>query len=552
MNLQKTHPAKSGARILLVATLLLLAYASISGGGLVAAQENATGDSSNNQSLSPAIDIKNETTDRSHVVLSSVSLPENGYIVAYGENFSLRAPSNDSVIGRTQYVRNGQFSDVVVDFNEPVANNTTVSVLLHNETNNNQNFDFDSWNSPDRPYLNESGYPVIGQVRIVNNSTAIETQSVTASRLSEQRNLPTEASGRIVITDNGSGGSYKFSTTKNITPEKTVSNTSVDNSTATGSVNGSNSTFTYSGAISSFNTSGEVTVRLNGKEVDPSVLGANYITLTKNGSQVKSGPVQYGFTASKAIVPDGNTEGSDTVVGRQINGSISDSDPTDTIYYTSEMTRSRLVGDAKVIINDQITAESTGNSGSSSSSASSGTETPNLGQISGENEKEDTSKSAGTQQGSGNGGPDFRVSNITLSSNKVEVEQDFNVTVTITNTGSSQVSANLGLASEGEVVDTASAGLFAGATRQITFDHTYDATGQYMLKIALLNEQGDVQAMSTVDQTVTVVPEGELATPTQAADNKTTNTSGPGFNMPVGLIGVVVTMLTIGYWRQKR
>ena len=549
MNQQNAHQAKRGARILLVAAVLLLAYASISGGGLVAAQENAT-EETGNQSLSPAIDIKNTTTDRSHVVLSSVSLPENGYIVAYGENFSLRAPSNDSVIGRTQYVRNGQFSDVVVNFDEPVANNTTVSVLLHNETNGNQNFDFNSWNSPDRPYLNESGYPVVGQVRIVNNSTAIETQSISASRLVEQRNLPTGDSGRIVITDNGSGGSYKFSTTESVTAEETTSNTTVNNNTATGSVNESNSTFTYSGAISSFNTSGGVSVRLNGKEVDPAVLGANYITLTKNGSQVQSGPVQYGFTASKAIIPDGNTEGSDTVVGRQINGSISDSDPTDTIYYTDKMTRSRLAGDAKVVINGQITAESTGNGSGASSSANSATATPDLGQISGGNGGEDSSQGVGTQQAGGE--PDFRVSNITLSSNKVEVEQDFNVTVTITNTGSSQVNANLGLASEGEVVDTASAGLFAGGSRQITFEHTYDATGQYVLKISLLNSQGDVQAMSTVDQTVTVVPEGELATPTQAASNETTSNSGPGFNMSVGLIGIVVTMLTIGYWRRKK
>ena len=549
MSHKKWHRAKTSIRILIVAAVLLLVYASIGGGGFAAAQENTTAQNNSSQSLSPAIDIKNSTTDRNHVVLSSVTLPENGYIVAYGENFSLRAPSNDSVIGRTQYVRHGKFSDVVVNFDEPVANNTTVTVLLHNETTGNKDFDFSSWNSPDRPYLNETGYPIVGQVQIINNSTAIESRSVSASRLSEQRNLPAGDSGRIVITDNGSPGSYRFSTIKNITPEATASNTTVNNSSAMGSVNDSNSTFTYSGAISSFNTSGGVNVRLNGQEVDPSVLGANRITLTKNGSQVQSGTVKYSFAASKAIIPGASTESNDTVAGRQINGMIGDNDRTDTIYYTDEMTQSRLVGDAKVIINGQITSESTGSGSNSSSAASSATATPDLGQLSG-GEGEKSSQNAETQQTGG--GPDFRVSNITLSSNKVEAEQDFNVTVTITNTGSSQVSANLGLASEGEVVDTASAGLFAGGSRQITFEHTYDATGQYVLKIALLNSQGDVQAMSTVDQTVTVVPEDELATPTQAAGNETTNTSGPGFNMPVGLIGVVTAMLAIGYWRREK
>ena len=554
MNEKTVHQAKVGSRILIVTAVLLLAFASLGGGGFAAAQENAT-DKNSSQSLSPAIDIKNNTTDRSHVVLDSVTLPENGYIVAYGENFSLRAPSNDSVIGRTQYVRSGQFSDVVVDFDEPVANNTTVTVLLHNETNGNQNFDFNSWNSPDRPYLNESGYPVLGQVRIINNSTAVETSSVSASKLAEQRNLPGNASGRIVITDNGSGGSYRFSTTGNVTAEDTVSNTSVSDTAAKGSVNGSNSSFTYSGAISTFNTSGNVSVRLNGKEVDPTVLGANYITLTKNGSQVQPGTVNYGFTASKAIVPDGNAEGNDTVTGRQITGSIGDNDSTDTIYYKDDMTQSRLVGDAKVIINGQVTSESTDSGSSSSTSSSSasnsGTGTADLGQLSGNGNGGSggsSGQSPGTQQ-SGDG-PDFRVSNITLSSNRIEVGQDFNVTVTITNTGSSQVNANLGLASEGEVVDTASAGLFAGGSRQITFDHTYDATGQYVLKIALLNSEQEVQAMSTVDQTVTVVPEGDLATPTVTA-NETTNTSGPGFTFPIGLGAVILATLGIGVWRQR-
>lgn len=550
MNQTLERQLKVGGRILIIAALLVLAFASLGGGGSVAAQEN-----NSSESLSPAIDIKTNTTDRTHVSLDSVTLPENGYIVAYGENFSIRAPSNDSVIGRTQYVRNGEFSDVVVQFDEPVANNTTVSVLLHNETNGNQKFNFNSWNSPDRPYLNETGYPVIGQVRIINNSTAVNAESVASSKLSEQRNIPSGADGRVVITSDDSSGSFNFSATENITVERNASNTTVNNNTALGSVNDSNSSFVYSGEISSFNTSGNVTVRLNGKEVEPSVLGANRITLTKNGSQVQSGAVNYSFAASRAIIPGGNTEGNDTVAGRQVSGSINDNDPTDTIYYADEMSQSRLVGDAKVIINGQVTSQSTDSGSSSSSSSSAGSSeagTADLGQLSGNNgggdggSQSDQQATSGAQSG---GGPDFRVSNITLSSNRVEVAQDFNVTVTITNTGSSQVNANLGLASEGEVVDTASAGLFAGGSRQVTFEHTYDATGQYVLKIALLNSEQEVQAMSTVDQTVTVVPEGDLATPTSAG-NETTNTSGPGFTGPIGLVAILLGTLGVGIIRR--
>jgi hypothetical protein len=527
------------SRGLIVAIALMLVYVSMTGGGFVSAQDttNETQDNSS-QSLEPSVEIESNATDRESIVLESVTLPENGYIAAYGENFSLQAPSNDSLIGRTQYVRSGEFSDVVVRFNETIPENTTVTVMVHNETNGNENFSFTNQSSPDGPYLTESGFPIVDRVLIQNNSTAIEPESFSPSRVSSGQSLPPGASGRLVITANGSKAAYRLSATENVTPQTTASNTTVNGTTVTGSVNGSNSTFVYSGAISNFETSGDITVRLNGRTVVPSVLGANRITLTKNGSEVQSGSVEYGFTAAEAVLPGGTNEGNETASNRQINGTIGGEDQTDTIYYAGQMTDSRLVGDAKVVINGRVTSESTGGS----SSAGQATETPNLGQLPGQDGSTETTP---TQQSNG---PDFRVSNITLSSQRVAASEPFNVNVTITNTGSSQVTANLGLASEGQVVDSASAGLFAGGSRQITFEHTYEATGNYVLKIALLNEDGEPLAMSTVDQTVTVVPEGELTTAASNSSN-TTSSGGPGFGMLAGILGLLTTTLVIRYWR---
>lgn len=547
---------------LVVAMVCIVIYASMAGGGLVAAQDAANGTQNgtnqtgngtetqatqNNSSSEPveaAVKIDNNRTDLRSVVLESVTLPENGYIAAYGENFSLESPTNDTLVGRTQYVRAGEFSDVVVQFNETLTENTTVTVMLHDETNGNETFDFVNQSGPDGPYLDRNGSPIVDRALTQDNSTATEPGASSSNSPSGPRDLPSEASGQLVITANDSEATYSFSTTRNITPQATASNTTINGSIVTGSVNESNSTFIYSGKISGFEASENAVVQLNGRTVDPGVLDANRITLTKNGSEVQPGPVEYGFTATQAIVPGGTNEANETVSNRRINGTIGGDDQTDTIYYAGQMTDSLLIGDAKVIINGQVTSESTGGN----SSESRATATPNPGQLSEENNGTEGTQA---QQAEGQGGgPDFRVSNITLSSQRVEATDPISVTVTITNTGSSEVTAYLGLASEGRVVDDTSVGLFAGGSRKITFEHRYESSGNYILKIALLSEKGEVLAMSAIDQTVTVVPEGQLTTAASNSSN-TTNSGGPGFGILTGVLGILTTTLAIRRWRQS-
>lgn len=540
----KDHSASTTRHVLVAVVTLSVICMGI--GGPIAAQEttDAGADQSNSsESLEPAIEIESNSTDLSHVVLKSVTLPENGYIAAYGENFTAKNPTNSSVIGRTQYVRAGQFSDVVVEFNGTIAKNTTVSVMVHNETNGNEKFNFASKEGPDSPYLNGSGYPIVDQVRIEDNDTAVEPGAFSPNKLSESQDS-SKGSSKLVITSNSSNASYSFSATENVSSETAASNTTIKGTNVSGSVGSSNSTFTYSGAISSFEADENINVVLNGRTVDPEVLGANRITLTKNGSQVGPGTVEYGFTASGPIVPGGTNEDNETVSDQHINGSIGDNDQTDTIYYAGRMTKSRLLGDAKVIINGRVTSESTG----SGTSAGQQTATPDLGQLpsqSGESEETPTGQDDGSSE-SASGSPDFRVSNITLNSQKIEASKKLRVNATITNTGSSKVTANIGLASEGSVVDDTSAGLFAGGSRRITFEHTYKSPGEYILKIALLSEDGKVLAMSTVDKTVTVVAEGKLDTATATT---TTSSGGPGFGLFAGMVGVLVAALSIRYWK---
>lgn len=139
------------------------------------ATSNGTTTSNTSQASRPAnasLNVDENETTPSRVSLSSVSLPANGFIVVHNESYSPASPQSDSIIGRTQYVRGGNYTDVVIDlyndsdrkFNRSQTTSTRqVSVLVYNDSNGDSTFDL----GEDTPYQNSSGYPI-------SDSTIIE------------------------------------------------------------------------------------------------------------------------------------------------------------------------------------------------------------------------------------------------------------------------------------------------------------------------------------------------------------------------------------------
>src|SRR5699024_8280218 len=103
--------------------------------------------------------------NRSRVELDSVALPENGFIVVHNASYSPDSPGSESIIGRTQYVRGGNYSNVYVplfnitdrEFNRSQITGTQrIHVLLYNDSNGNRTFDAED----DHPYRNASDDPI--------------------------------------------------------------------------------------------------------------------------------------------------------------------------------------------------------------------------------------------------------------------------------------------------------------------------------------------------------------------------------------------------------
>lgn len=156
--------------ILVVLSCVLVGIATTGGLALAPSSSNAT-----NQSQTASVRIDAELTNRTRIVLESVTLPENGYVVVYGSNYTNLAPTSTAIIGRSQYTNNGTYKDVYVKlfgipnrtFNRSRIRGTErIYVVLHDDTNWNGEFDYVNPASPDGPFRNESGLPVADSIVI--------------------------------------------------------------------------------------------------------------------------------------------------------------------------------------------------------------------------------------------------------------------------------------------------------------------------------------------------------------------------------------------------
>lgn len=172
--------------------LVLLGAATVVGSVSAAAQagngSTATTTPNSSQSSSPgaAVSINTSETTRNELVLTSVALPENGFIVVQNDT-NVSSPAG--IVNRTQYVRAGQFQNVVVRFNDSVAENATLRVAVHNDTNGNERFDFvNSSGAKDGPVTGSNGIPINDTVRLSGNTS---NQSAASSETATTTQSPT-------------------------------------------------------------------------------------------------------------------------------------------------------------------------------------------------------------------------------------------------------------------------------------------------------------------------------------------------------------------------
>lgn len=478
--------------------------------------EQRSGNQTQPTNASVTID-KNETTQK-QVVLTSVTLPNSGYIVAHGSSFNSSEPTNESIIGRTQYVRGGTFEDVVVTLNQSIANNSSVVVTLHNETNGNQAFDYIDQTGPDAAYQNQSGSPVTDRVSassIGTNNSAEGNQSVSPQPLPKQITL----SGG--YNAENQSNTYSIGVSGEIIGENASNNSTATNkSQVTGSVPYQGSRiFYYSGRITQFNTSGDMAASIGGQEVSTEPLGKNWITLSRKNNTASTAATQYQFSVDGTIIPDANAANDTWSDETTVKGLLSQNDSSDTYYYSGGVIQSSINRSARVTINGKQVQVQPGNNTGSNNSSNTKHKNPKAG---------------------------FTLSNITLSKKRIETGQELTVNVTITNIKNGRLKTTIGLATQGTVTDSKEITLFANGSQRVTFRREYESPGHYAVKIGVLNSSSYVVAESEVTKSVDVVQKGQLTpTPTSTPNSSAQQSSsgfGPGFGVVGGMVAVVIVV----------
>jgi membrane-bound metal-dependent hydrolase YbcI (DUF457 family) len=195
---------------------------SISPIGVASAQDAGTG-AGPLVAENGSVAINETQSNRTRIVLDSVTLPQNGYIVAQtvtGSNVTNQSATKATVVGHTQFVRSGSYQDVVLRLNQSVPVGTAVSVTLHNDTDDDETLDVGAGKT-DGPYRTPSGTPIHDSISIeaagrsrvntsaaagVSNQTATPTQNTTNSSSNSRAGATVSATATVGFANQTTNG----------------------------------------------------------------------------------------------------------------------------------------------------------------------------------------------------------------------------------------------------------------------------------------------------------------------------------------------------------
>ena len=140
----------------------------------------------------------------------------------------------------------------------------------------------------------------------------------------------------------------------------------------------------------------------------------------------------------------------------------------------------------------------------------------------------------------------FRITNLSVSNRTARIDDEIIVTAQIENPTNSRLEDELALATAGEVAETQDVALFPRESRAVTFEQSYDAAGEYVVKVGNRTER------------IRIVEEGAPLTTTTAVSNATANGSVESseamglFSWPMFVaLAVLVAAAVWGYRRMQ-
>jgi membrane-bound metal-dependent hydrolase YbcI (DUF457 family) len=130
----------------------------------------------------------------------------------------------------------------------------------------------------------------------------------------------------------------------------------------------------------------------------------------------------------------------------------------------------------------------------------------------------------------------FRVTNLSVSNRSAHVGDEVTVTVWIENPTDKRLKSEIALATAGTAVETQEVALFPRGRRAVHFTHTYEAPGQYVVKVANRTEQ------------IRIVEEGAPLTPptTTSGANQSVQSQSSGAVSLSDIPIPVIVLLVLG------
>lgn len=156
------------------------------------------------------------------------------------------------------------------------------------------------------------------------------------------------------LEGSGSNAEYTFAVDGKVEPNEDLSSfeltadTFVGENWASGSVGDSVDKFRFTGSVTSFSASDSLTVRVDGKEVDPKTLGKGNDqkhTLTIDASKSKD-PAPYTLSVNGSLEKGEDADGDDSVSGSDAQGTVKDC--RDSFRFSGQITDFDVDGDATI------------------------------------------------------------------------------------------------------------------------------------------------------------------------------------------------------------
>ena len=135
-------------------------------GAMTTEEGNMTTGAGDGNATGASVTFEDQTSNGTAVVLANVTLPNGGFVAVHN---TTEAGQVGDVLGNTSYLESGTHENLTVTFmtNTSISNETELTVMLYEDTNDNQAYDYPA---ADSPYMVD-GEPVTANATVSVSAT---------------------------------------------------------------------------------------------------------------------------------------------------------------------------------------------------------------------------------------------------------------------------------------------------------------------------------------------------------------------------------------------